>query len=68
MTAWLNEARSEADQAKRATLYHRIQDRIIAEAPMLFLHFDAILQASSARLHWTQYPDAVFRLYDARLA
>ena len=35
---------------------------------MLFLHFDAILQASSAKLNWTQYPDAVFRLFDATLA
>ena len=63
----LDAARSEADHGKRAMLYRQIQARIIAEAPMLFLHFDAILQASSARLHWTQYPDAVFRLYDARL-
>ncbi|MGI4953045.1 MAG: ABC transporter substrate-binding protein [Janthinobacterium lividum] len=67
VTGMLNEARGEADQAVRATAYRRIQARIIAEAPMLFLHFDAILQASSARLQWTQYPDAVFRLYDARL-
>lgn len=66
-TAMLNEARSEPSQAKRVVLYKRIRARIIAEAPMLFLHFDAILQASSARLRWTQYPDAVFRLYDARL-
>jgi peptide/nickel transport system substrate-binding protein len=35
---------------------------------MLFLHFDAIIQASSARLSWTQYPDAVFRLHDARMS
>ena len=34
---------------------------------MLFLHFDAILQASAARLRWTQYPDAVFRLFDAAM-
>jgi hypothetical protein len=34
---------------------------------MLFLRFDAILQASAANLRWTQYPDAVFRLYDARI-
>ena len=67
-TGMLDEARSETDHAKRSALYKRIQARIIAEAPMLFLHFDAILQASSAWLHWTQYPDAVFRLYDARLA
>ena len=67
-TGLLNEARSDADEGRRAALYKRIQARIIAEAPMLFLHFDAILQASSARLRWTQYPDAVFRLYDAHLA
>ncbi len=68
VTALLDQARSETDQAKRATLYHQIQDRIIQQAPMLFLHFDAILQASTARLQWTQYPDAVFRLYDAKMA
>ncbi len=67
VTGLLQQARTEADQGKRAALYHTAQDRIMAAAPMLFLHFDAILQASAAKLRWTQYPDAVFRLFDAKL-
>ncbi len=67
VTAILQQARSEADQPSRAALYRTAQARIIEAAPMLFVHFDAILQASTARLRWTQYPDAVFRLYDARM-
>ncbi len=67
VTSTLEQARTTSDQAARAALYHRAQDRIVEQAPMLFLHFDAILQASSARLTWTQYPDGVFRLYDARM-
>ena len=67
VTAILQQARSETAEARRAPLYRAAQARIIEEAPMLFVHFDAILQASSAKLRWTQYPDAVFRLYDARM-
>ncbi len=68
VTAWLNEARTGDDQAARVALYHKVQDKLAADAPLLFLHFDAVIQASAARLRWTQYPDAVFRLYDARPA
>jgi peptide/nickel transport system substrate-binding protein len=67
VTALLTQARSISDQAERAKLYHEAQAIVMDEAPMLFLHFDAILQASVAKLHWTQYPDAVFRLFDASL-
>jgi hypothetical protein len=34
---------------------------------VLFLYFDAILQAATSRLHWTLYPDGVLRLFDARM-
>ena len=68
MTALLGKARSESDQAARAVLYKQAQDRQVEDCPMLFLHFDAILQASAATLRWTQYPDAVFRLFDATMA
>ena len=68
VTALLQQARSELEQPKRAALYRATQAKVIEAAPMLFVHFDAILQASSAKLLWTQYPDAVFRLYDARMA
>jgi len=67
VTDLLVEARTATDHAKRADLYHRAQDRVGTQAPMLFLHFDAIIQASTAKLHWTQYPDAVFRLFDAHI-
>jgi peptide/nickel transport system substrate-binding protein len=68
LTGLLQQARAVAGQADRAALYQQAQ-RILAEnCPMLFLHFDAIIQASSAKLSWTQYPDAVFRLYDAKLS
>lgn len=66
VTTLLQQARSEADRANRVPLYHAAEAKIIEAAPMLFVHFDAILQASTAKLQWTQYPDAVFRLYDAR--
>jgi peptide/nickel transport system substrate-binding protein len=66
-TELLTKARSISDQAARATLYHRAQALVMDEAPMLFLHFDAILQASAAKLSWTQYPDAVFRLFNSTM-
>jgi len=67
MNVLLPEARSLTDRATRVRLYHQAQNLLAADAPMLFLHFDAILQASRSNLQWTQYPDAVFRLYDTRL-
>jgi peptide/nickel transport system substrate-binding protein len=67
MTALLQQARSITDRDARVKLYHQAQNLLAEDAPMLFLHFDAILQASRSNLQWTQYPDAVFRLYDARL-
>ena len=67
VTTMLREARSVAGQAERAKLYQESQRVVAEDCAMLFLHFDAIIQASSAKLSWTQYPDAVFRLYDAKL-
>jgi peptide/nickel transport system substrate-binding protein len=67
MTALLTQARSETVQATRAKIYHEAQNLLAEDAPMLFLHFDAILQASSAKLSWTQYPDATWRLFDAKM-
>ena len=68
VTDLLNKARSASAQSDRAMLYRQAQQIVMQDAPMLFLHFDAILQASTAKLRWTQYPDAVFRLFDATLA
>lgn len=67
VTSLLNEARSAPDQPARVRLYQAAQRQVAEDAPMLFLHFDAILQASAAGLRWTQYPDAVWRLHDARM-
>ncbi|MCW3474056.1 ABC transporter substrate-binding protein [Limobrevibacterium gyesilva] len=67
MTGLLTQARSATDRAERVRLYHEAQNLLAEDAPMLFLHFDAILQASAANLKWTQYPDAAWRLYDARI-
>ncbi|UFN49819.1 ABC transporter substrate-binding protein [Roseomonas sp. OT10] len=66
VTELLQRARATSAQAERATLYRQAQRQVQEDAPMLFLHFDAILQASVGRLRWTQYPDAVFRLFDAK--
>ena len=67
VTALLEKARSESDRPARAGLYKQAQAKLVEDAPMLFLHSDAILQASAAKLSWTQYPDGVFRLFDATL-
>jgi peptide/nickel transport system substrate-binding protein len=65
--AILREARASANQTARAALYKKAQQIISDDAPMMFLHFDATLQGSSAKLHWTPYPDTAFRLGDAWL-
>jgi peptide/nickel transport system substrate-binding protein len=67
LTAMLQDARIRADQSERKPIYWQAQRMIANDCPMLFLHFDATIQASVANLHWTQYPDAVLRLYDARM-
>jgi peptide/nickel transport system substrate-binding protein len=64
----LRQARSIADQGERTKLYREAQRNLAEDSPMLFLHFDAIIQASSAKLSWTQYPDAVLRLYSAKMS
>jgi peptide/nickel transport system substrate-binding protein len=66
VTQMLQEARAEADQATRATLYRRVQMRISEDAPLLFLVFPETIQASLASLDWDQYPDAAFRLWYSR--
>jgi peptide/nickel transport system substrate-binding protein len=63
----MHRARVTSDQDTRAVLYKQAQDLISDDAPMLFLHFDATLQGSSKKLHWTPYPDNAFRLGDAWL-
>lgn len=67
VTDLLTRARSVVDQAERAKLYRSAEAEIAADMPMLFVHFDATIQASGARLDWTQYADGALRLQFARL-
>ncbi|PWR02089.1 hypothetical protein DKT77_13470 [Meridianimarinicoccus roseus] len=61
----LRAARVTVDQAERAALYQQAQAQIAADAPMLFMHFDSTLQASSANFVFEQQPDGSFRLNGA---
>jgi peptide/nickel transport system substrate-binding protein len=63
----LVKARRTLDRPARVKMYHEAQDLIAKESPMLFTHFDAIIQASRPNLKWTQYPDGAFQLFDASL-
>ncbi len=67
VTDLLTRARSVVDQAERARLYRAAETAIAAEMPMLFVHFDATIQASTSRLDWTQYADGALRLQFAKL-
>ncbi|KAA2235921.1 ABC transporter substrate-binding protein [Salinarimonas soli] len=62
----LQKARATTDQTARAGLYREAEREIAQEAPMLFLNFPAILQASTKALTWLQYPDGAFRLQFAK--
>ena len=64
--ALLRAARAEPAQAARADLYRQAQRIISEEAPMLFLVFPAVLQASSS-VDWVQYPDGALRLQFATM-
>lgn len=63
----LVKARSVFDPAERAALYRKAEEGVAAEQPMLFVHFDATIQAASTKLDWTQYADGAFRLQFAKL-
>jgi peptide/nickel transport system substrate-binding protein len=62
MTDLLQRARGLADPAARAALYRQAQALAAEDAPLLFLHHDAMLQAARAGVAWTAYPDGVLRL------
>jgi len=64
----LQKARTTTDQTARAALYREAERAIAEEAPMLFLTFPAILQASTKALEWLQYPDGALRLQFAKLS
>lgn len=64
----LNEARVTLDQEQRAELYQQAQAIIAEEAPLIFFHHDAILQALSSNVEgYRQWPDGAFHLEGVRL-
>jgi peptide/nickel transport system substrate-binding protein len=63
----LRDARATSDQTRRAQLYREMQQQLSDDAPLLFFQIDAVIQPSSSRLHWRQYPDGGFALRDAWL-
>lgn len=66
--ALLNEARVTLDQDRRAELYRQAQTIIAEEAPLIFFHHDAILQAAADDVEgYRQWPDGAFHLEDVRL-
>ncbi len=59
----LNEARVTLDQTKRSDLYQQAQTIIADQAPLIFFHHDAILQAASNNVeNYQQWPDGAFHL------
>lgn len=59
----LREARVTLDQGRRAELYQAAQAIIAEEAPLVFFHHDAILQAAaSSVVGFRQWPDGAFHL------
>lgn len=61
----LKDARTTVDQSIRADLYQQAQTLLAEDAPMLFMHFDSTLQASSPNFVYDQQPDGSFRLNSA---
>lgn len=62
---FLKEARTTVDQSVRADLYKQAQAQLAEDTPMLFMHFDSTLQASSPTFVFDQQPDGSFRLNGA---
>jgi peptide/nickel transport system substrate-binding protein len=63
----LRRTRATIDQDERGALYRDAQRRIAEAAPILFLTFPAVLQASVAAVRWPQYPDGALRLQFATM-
>lgn len=64
----LREARTVLDQEARAQLYQEAQRLIAEDAPLIFFHHDAILQAASTNVvGYRQYADGAFHLEDVGL-
>ena len=68
VTSWLAEARTATDPAARVRLYHQAQASWRRTRPCCSCTSTPSSRPAAPELSWTQYPDAVFRLYDARMS
>jgi peptide/nickel transport system substrate-binding protein len=60
--AWLDDARTNADQAKRKQDYINAQKQIVQDAPYVFTTFGVSAQISNTKIHnFTLYPDLMIR-------
>jgi peptide/nickel transport system substrate-binding protein len=61
--AWLDDARTTTDQAKRKTDYDNAQKQIVQDAPYVFTFFGVSAQISNTKIHaFTLYPDLMIRM------
>jgi peptide/nickel transport system substrate-binding protein len=61
--AWLDDARTNADQAKRKQAYASAQKQIAQDAPYVFTSFGVSAQISNTKIHgFTLYPDLMIRM------
>ncbi len=63
--AWLEDARVNADQAKRKQDYDNAQKQIALDAPYVFTTFGVSAQISNTKIHnFTLYPDLMIRMVE----
>jgi len=61
--AWLEDARTSADQSKRKQDYDNAQKQIVQDAPYVFTTFGVSSQISDTKIHnFTLYPDLMIRM------
>jgi peptide/nickel transport system substrate-binding protein len=61
--AWLDDARTNSDQAKRKQDYINAQKQIAQDAPYVFTTFGVSPQISNTKIHnFTLYPDLMIRM------
>jgi peptide/nickel transport system substrate-binding protein len=61
--AWLDDARTNADQAKRKQDYINAQKQLVQDAPYVFTSFGVSPQISNTKIHnFTLYPDLMIRM------
>jgi peptide/nickel transport system substrate-binding protein len=63
--AWLDDARTNSDQAKRKQDYQNAQKQIVQDAPYVFTTFGVSPQISNIKIHnFTLYPDLMIRMVE----